>query len=393
MGIETFGETLRRLRLRADMSLRELARVAHCSKTHVADLESGRRAPTLPIAKALDEALRANDELVALADDRQRTVVWPAASLDALPPVAVILSDPRRYVDGSVVQELRVQLDASKEDDGALGPSAALPKVQVVLATVRHSVREVRPHVRRQLLAVGAESAEFVGWLYRDLGDLPTATYWYDRAIEWAQEADDGPMQGYVLLRKSQLAYDRRDALKVLTLAEAAALERWQLPPQVRAEVAQQRARGYAMVGEPMDKVERALGEALRWLDEFESSRGESGTRLSSTYNHADLTLRTASCYIEAGQPARAAGLYQDVLQGTSPLSRRDQGYFLARRAFSLALAGQPDEAAAVGMMSVVLANTTSSLRTKRELGRAVRALKPWGARPGPRQLDEALRP
>jgi tetratricopeptide (TPR) repeat protein len=322
------------------MSLRELARLAHCSKTHVADLESGRRAPTLPIATALDDALEAKGELVALADDRQRAVVWPAASMDALPPVAAILNDPRRHVDGSVVVHLRVQLDASKADDGALGPSAALPKVQVVLAAVTHSVREVQPHLRRQLLAVGAEAAEFVGWLYRDLGDLPTATYWYDRAIEWAQEADDGPMQGYVLLRKSQLAYDRRDALKVLTLAEAAGLDRWQLPAQVRAEVAQQRARGYAMVGEPMDRVERALGEAIQWLDEFESGRGNSGAHLSSAYSRADLTLRTASCYIEAGQPARAAGLYQEVLQGTS-LSRRDQGYFQARRAFSLALAGQ----------------------------------------------------
>nr|SBO94270.1 putative DNA-binding protein [Nonomuraea gerenzanensis] len=317
--------------------------------------------------------------------------MWPAASMDALPSAAVISEDPRRYVDGTVVGQLHVQLDASKADDGALGPSAALPKVQIVLAAVQRSVREVRPQIRRPLLAVGADAAEFVGWLYRDLGDLPTATYWYDRAIEWAQEADDGPMQGYVLLRKSQLAYDRRDALKVLTLAEAAGLERWQLPAQVRAEVAQQQARGYAMVGEPMDRVERALGEAVQWLDMFESGRGDGGTHLSSTYGRADLTLRTASCYIEAGLPARAAGLYQEVLDGTS-LSRRDRGYFLARRAFSLALAGQPDEAAAVGLVSVRLANTTSSRRTKRELERAVRALGPWAARPGPRELEEALR-
>ena len=65
----------------------------------------------------------------------------------------------------------------------------------------------------------------------------------------------------------------------MLTLAEAAGLERWQLPAQVRVEVAQQQARGYAMVGEPMDRVERALGEALQWLDEFESGHDEGGTQ------------------------------------------------------------------------------------------------------------------
>jgi hypothetical protein len=40
--------------------------------------------------------------------------------------------------------------------------------------------------------------------------------------MEWAQEAGDTAMQGYVLLKKSQMAYDERDALRVSTLAEAA---------------------------------------------------------------------------------------------------------------------------------------------------------------------------
>ena len=178
MGIETFGEALRRLR--AGMSLRELARVAHCSKSYIADLESGRRSPTMTVATALDKALRANGQLVALADRRQRAVVWPAASMEALPPAEGVMTDPRRYVGGSVVKELRLQLDASKAEDGTLGPSAALPRVQAVITVMQHSVREVHPQIRRQLLAVGAGGLrEFIGWLYRDLRDLPTATYWY----------------------------------------------------------------------------------------------------------------------------------------------------------------------------------------------------------------------
>ena len=35
-----------------------------------------------------------------------------------------------------------------------------------------------------------------------------SAEYWRDRAMEWAQAAGDGPMQGYVLLKKSQAAWD-----------------------------------------------------------------------------------------------------------------------------------------------------------------------------------------
>ena len=113
--------------------------------------------------------------------------------------------------------------------------------------------------------------------------------------------------------------------------------------------------------------------------------------RLSSHYSRASLTLQTASCYIEAGQPARAAGLYHEVLRNKL-LSRRDQGYFTARRAYSLALAGRPDEAATIGLASVRLADATNSMRTKRELRRVVRTLGPWATRPGPRELGEALR-
>ncbi len=69
-------------------------------------------------------------------------------------------------------------------------------------------------------------------------------------------------MQGYVLLKKSQMAYDLRDAHRVVTLAEAAQHGPWQLPHKIRAEVTQQAALGLAMIGEPMSKVECIMDEA-----------------------------------------------------------------------------------------------------------------------------------
>src|ERR1035441_3500980 len=41
-------------------------------------------------------------------------------------------------------------------------------------------------------------------------------------------------MQGYVLLKKSQMAYDLREAHRVVTFAEAAQHGRWQFPRKVR---------------------------------------------------------------------------------------------------------------------------------------------------------------
>lgn len=55
--------------------------------------------------------------------------------------------------------------------------------------------------------------------------------------MEWAQAANDTAMQGYVLLKKSQMAYDQRDAYRVTMFAEAAQRGPWLLPAAIRAEV------------------------------------------------------------------------------------------------------------------------------------------------------------
>jgi len=165
-------------------------------------------------------------------------------------------------MDGSVVELFRRQLVKCKADDGSHGPAKVLPLTLGILGAISQHAREVKPDVRQALLALGAETAEFAGWLYRDLQDTTTAVYWYDRAMEWAQGAHDTAMQGYVLLKKAQMAYDERDAHQMTTLAQAANRSIWQLPDRVRVEATQQEARGLAMLGEPLTAVERKLDEA-----------------------------------------------------------------------------------------------------------------------------------
>jgi len=314
-----------------------------------------------------------------------------AASLsgpDELEHVTVALDDARRYLDGSVVDYFRQQLHRSKTDDGAFGPARALPMVLGILRAIAQHARDVTPDLRPRLLALGADSAEFAGWLYRDLEDPASAAYWYDRAMEWAQAANDTAMQGYVLLKKSQMAFDQRDAYRVSMLAEAAQHGPWQLPIKIRAEVTQQEALGMAMLGEPMSAIERKIDESCRLLTEA-SPDDEAG--LSGAYFTAEtLSLRCAACYTEAGKPAQAATMFDEVIsRGT--LSRRDVGFFNARRATALALSGEPDEAAAVGLASVRVAQETHSERTMRVLGEVVRTLESWSSRPGPRALREAV--
>lgn len=309
--------------------------------------------------------------------------------LDEQHHLAAALADARRYMDHSVVNYFHRQLDTCENDDGAHGPTKTLPTVLGILGAIEQSVREVRLDILPQLLSVGARGAEFAGWLYRDVHNPERAALWYSRATEWAQEAGDTAAQGYILLKKSQMAYDGRDARRVLTLAQAAQYGPWQLPGHVRAEVTQQEARGLAMVGEAMSIIEQKLDDARRFLADA-TPEDEPDNQFGSYYNEDALTLRNASCYIEAGKPHQAATLYKQVLS-TGLLSRRDRGYFLARLASSLALAGEPDDAAGAGLEAVQLATATTSRRTKRELMRSLDTLKPWHNRPGPRALREAV--
>jgi transcriptional regulator with XRE-family HTH domain len=145
----------------------------------------------------------------------------PAVTIDDLKRIAAAQQDAHRYMDMEVVAYFRRRIAACAASDGASGPKEALPVVLGIVGAVESDSRHVKPSVRSQLLAVGAQGAEFAAWLYRDLGMREMADHWRDRAIDWAHEAGDLPMQGYVLLKKAQAAWDERDALRMLALARA----------------------------------------------------------------------------------------------------------------------------------------------------------------------------
>ncbi len=361
------------------------------------------RPVTLPIDRAAARETEIEDLLTDLTrqagapdDEAGSGSIGPATPIaltaplnaDELDHLAAGLREAGRYLDESVIGYFRRQLSHYQKADGRLGPDKALPVVLGMLGAIQQQMPVVKPQVQGALLAVGAEAAEFAGWLYRDLRSSSTATYWYDRAMEWAQIANDTAMQGYILLRKSQMAYEERDAQRVATLAEAANHGQWHLPPIVRVEVIQQDARGRAMLGEPAAAVERRLDQARQLFDGAQpDDRPQFGTYLDA----GALLLREASCYIEAGKPIQAVACFDDALSATG-LSRRDQGYFRARRAFACALSGDPDDAARDGLAALSIASSVKSERTTRELRRTIKVLAPWSSRPAPRQLREALR-
>ena len=309
------------------------------------------------------------------------------ACLEEFQHVAAALEDAHRYLDISAVGYFRSQLEAAKHDDGALGAQKTLPLVLGLLGAIEQKARDVKPAVRRELLSVAADGAEFTGWLYRDIHQPTIAIFWYDRAMEWAQEADDPAMQGYMLLKKSQMAYDGGDAVRILTLAQAGQHERWHLPIRVRAELLQQEALGYAMLGEPFTLVEQKLSAARELLTRAPDAESSD---LGAYFNEDTLLLRNAVSYTEAGKPGMAADLFGRII-AAGTLSCRDVGFFNARRSAALALSGEPDEAARIGTASAKVAQAMKSERTMRVLGEVSQTLNRWRSRPAVREFREKI--
>lgn len=310
----------------------------------------------------------------------------PALRLEDLHRVVAALEDARRSYDGSIADYLRERLAICAADDGDCGARANLPVVLGIIGVIDGAVRTVKPVLQRELLAIGARSAEFAGWLYRDIGIPDWADYWRDRAMEWAQAAGDTAMQGYILLKKSQSAWDNRDAVRMLTLAQAVQAGPWQLPAKVRAEAAQQEARGQAMLSAGLDVIEGKLDEARQLFEEDPAS-----AELGPHYMAPLLGVQTAMCYAEAGAPSRALDLYDEHLSRQT-FSRRDYGYFLSLKGRAYALAYAPDAAAAAGLEALAVAAATDSVRTLHELNRLVVELRPWVNRSSVADFSSAMR-
>jgi hypothetical protein len=305
----------------------------------------------------------------------------PVLNPDQVRHIAAALANARRYADSAVSGYLQDQLTAYAVSDGTRGPKETLPLVLAIVAAVECTARDARAAVRRDLLAVGARGAEFAGWLYRDSAVLRLAGYWHDRAVEWAQLAAETALQGYVLLKKSQAAWDERDAPRMLMLARATTEGPWDLPVHVQAEAIQQEARAEAMLGGDIRMIAARLDQAQNLLAQVSHASGGGRSALAAHYCPSLLAIQMAICYCEAGQPARAVEIYDEHLTADA-FSRRDFGYFRALQGIAVASSGRPDDAATIGRESVQIAAATSSARTFTELSRLMDQLAKWPGRP-----------
>lgn len=226
---------------------------------------------------------------------------------------------------------------------------------------------------RVELVTLAAAYAESAAWLHEDAGQMPTATYWVGRAMEWAHEAGDELLLAWTLFRRSQHAAATGDAQATMSLARAAGRGGDRLPHPMRAAITQQEAHGHALAGEETAS-HRTLDTAHRWaaLDTAGDARHGHGSFCTETY----LELQRAHCWTTLGKPQRAIQLYETVLPSLPPVYRRDRGMACSRFARAYVHAGQPEAAADIGRKALAIARSSGSLRTEHEVADVGRSLK-----------------
>ncbi|MBT2510053.1 hypothetical protein J7I98_30200 [Streptomyces sp. ISL-98] len=239
--------------------------------------------------------------------------------------------------------------------------------------TIDHLLEDANGSTRRELLRIGSRTAEFVGWLYQDLGDFRSAGYWSDRSMEWAQEAADDHMQSYVLFRKSHQAASQVNAERTIGLARAAQRVP-NLTARISALAAQQEATGYAL--------QRNLKAAIAKFDEArelasQPTANDPVSTLDTSYcTPAYIEIQRANCWIDLGDPLRAIQIFEGEIAALPQIYRNDRGVYLARLARAYSKAGEPEQGAEAGTKALAIVAHTGSARTLAELAAVTRSVE-----------------
>jgi tetratricopeptide (TPR) repeat protein len=229
-------------------------KVIHCDRTTVVHTEKGRSRGA------------AKTDVWRTGRPAMGTAASYAASLDPdeADRLAHISSNPRR-VDRAALKSLVAVLHESRRLEDMIGAAPLLPSARAQLTLFEYLVVEARGPLRRRVVLLGSQYAQFAAWLHSSADQPNKASAYYDRATEWGLEADDPNMVATALSMKGYLAYRLNQLGPMLGLSGAAGRHK-QASPGVRSLAIQQEARAHALLGNG-DSCDRKLDTATVLAD------------------------------------------------------------------------------------------------------------------------------
>lgn len=389
----TAGEAIAAARQKRGWTQQQLAELCGYSQSTISRLERGRQsARDVDVLTLVADRLGMDPSEVGLAggithnaDVNRRYFLGAAAGLGIPPASASAVT--RRPINPAVVGHLRRLRTTLVQSDGLYGPHAAISAVHDHLTVIEQQLLPAASGtLRPRVLEIASEWAEFAGWLYEDLGHPDKGLWWSDRAMEWAQEADDPVRQAFILMRKSQQSVALVQQQRAVGLASAALRVRGDVPPRIRASACLQAAHGHSLGGDESETL-RALDAAQALIGDDDAVTDQLGGYCNSSYAEA----QRATCYLRLGKPAHAVTTYQRALDSWPDAYQRERGLHLAHLANAHAADRSPDAACATAMAALEITRETESRRTTAELRRVVTGLAPWRRTAIVRNLTEAV--
>lgn len=268
MSGSTFGEELKRLRVKQDLSLRLVGEKVHSGKSHIWNLENGKATPDLRTATLLDDLLKADGALVRLAkadpkfqrlrvaqsvpfnvhsftglaaqllaeggeDMHRRGFVAGAtgvAGLGVLAP-SLALESARHGLMASMIED-RSQAGVDEwnqiiEDTGAdylsTSPHDLLDPLMVDVVGSQNAIKATsNPTEKGELRRVGAILSVYAAKTFSNLGLTRESRRWWRTAQQIAWGADNGTVlwvRGHEIVRS---LYEQHSIDSILRLVEEA---------------------------------------------------------------------------------------------------------------------------------------------------------------------------
>ncbi len=401
-----FGTELRRLRTAAGMSLTDLSKAIHYSRSHLSKVETGAKKPSPDLARLCDTALDCGGVLVRLGpvepalaavphieskavwllcmDDagRSRFVTAGAAEVEATGlfsgAAAAARSAPTFMVEDAAVSPLasyRAIFTQMRQLGQHAGPETLLPMLIAATHTLHALGTRSSGADRTETLLLAAHFAEYTGWMAQESDNIGYAAWWTDRAVGYASAAGDAGMASYALVRRALVSMYQHDAKETVALAQQA--KRASCRPRIRGLAAQREAQGHALAGN-RDACMAALDEARRLLASDPGDGDQGRPVLGSTYVPDPVAVATGWALFDLGDPRAAAAVLRTEYDRIPRHALRSRARFGARFALALACSSQVDEACVVGDLVVDEFVQVRSATIRSDVSMLARTLRRW---------------
>jgi transcriptional regulator with XRE-family HTH domain len=403
-----FGTELRRRRMQSGLSLADLSRLVHYSKSHLSKVENGLKPPSIDLARRCDAAIGCDGALAGLAPR-------PVVDIDTQPDADVgevwvltlgaegdsgfssvsrrdlitsgvagvaawaALPHPRSGPDPSAAGKLaafRAIFDTLRGLGQQVAPAALMPALVSQTHALRTLAVGAAANERPALLLLAARYAEYTGWMAQEAGDDAGAAWWTGRAVDLAEAGGDREMAAYALVRRALITLYQQDAVRTVELARLALSTA--TDPRIRSLASLREAQGHALAGD-YDLCFRALERAGGTVP---GGAAPNAPVIGTTQVPDPVATATGWCLLDLGRPVPAAEILRRELDRIPPTALRARARYGARLALALAAAGEPEEACRQAVPVLEACELIDSATVRADLRHLNRALGRWHAIP-----------